>query len=352
MKHCGRPGSNTGRRLRAGIVAIFMSGPIVLHAAPSPELRALATQLVQSGGIHLIGDITCETGPGDGTFGEVHAGSDADALLAVAARKKIYLYAHGFYTYPRRTKPPLSYAQETWSGHLGVVRNLGSPYAACLFIADTARGFSDNQSLIGDFLFALRALTDDPDLYDPKREIVAVGYSAGANYVKQGLVTFQRYLQANGIAPTGIEPTRMAWVFLGGVHTGTAASDLADAGIQLLNVLERSKEKEARGADANFEQRWREYLRSEREALTSSRGARQLQVGNPELVELNRNFERALTGNVRVINLVSTSDLVAPPSAASLPFVESQLLSGLAHSDFVGPASVKLQQVTARIYTR
>lgn len=352
MKRYAWVAMRAARIIPISIAALLLFDPNLARAAPGPELRALASQLVQSGGIRLTGDITCESGPGNGTFGEIHTGSDAAALLEVAEHRSIYLYAHGFYTYPRRTKPPLSYAQDTWKGHLAVVRNLGSPYVACLFITDTARGFGDGQTLIGDFLFALRALTDDPDLYDPKREIVAVGYSAGANYVKQSLVTYQKYLRANGVEPAGIEPTRMTWVFLGGVHTGTGASDLANAGIQLLNAIQRSNEKEARGADANFEQRWREYLRSEREALTGSRGAQQLQVGNPELAELNLAFKQALTANIRVINLVSTTDIVAPPSAATLPFVPSVLLDGLSHSDFVGPPTEKLQQVTARIYRR
>jgi hypothetical protein len=319
----------------------------------STELVGVAEGLVRQGHVNLTGDVSCEIGRGDGTVAPAYTGSDTEALLRVASSQHIYLFAHGFYTYPRRTKPPASYVAERWSGHLAAIRDRGEPSAACLFITDTAKGFGDQQSEVGNFLFALRGLTDDPDLYDRQREIVLIGYSAGVNYLKQGLLTYQKHLAASGVAPTGVAPTTMTIIFLGGVHQGAASSDLAQSGVLLFNELGRSRETDTRSYEEAFEQRWREFERSEREALVTSKGATQLTMNNSELRKLNRQFASALTSNLRVINIASTTDLIAPPTTTKLPFLDTVFVENFNHWDFAGPLeNPKLKSLTERIYSR
>jgi hypothetical protein len=299
----------------------------------------------------LTGNIRCEVGNGKGEVSEAHNGSDAVALLRVAAPGRIYLYAHGFHQSPRRPRPPLSYAMDTFRGHLGVVRRLGSPYSACLFLSDTAAGFGDHQSMIGDFFFALRAVTDDPELYDQDREIVLVGYSAGVNYIKQAVVTYQKHLRANGIGRVGLAPTRILIVFLGGVHNGASVTDFLQHIVQGVAEFLEGQEREPRNYEEASEQRWRAYQRAEVEALAASRGAWQLERGSPDLVRLNAQFEDAVAENVRILNFVSLSDIVAPPRAADLSFVRSVYLDGLSHWDFVSKATNSLpRDIVTNVY--
>lgn len=343
--------------LRSSLLMIPLLGlPGMAQAAEgtwSADLMAAAESLVRNGPVYLTGDVVCEIGDGHGKVTDAHDGSDARALLRVASSRRIYLFAHGFWNQnPRRTKAPPSYASNTWGGHLDAIRERGEPYSACLFILDSARGFGDQQKGVGNFLFALRALTDDRDLYDREREILLIGYSAGVNYLKQGLVLYQEHLAANGIGPTGIQPTPMIFIFLGGVHQGAVVSDLLQAGVLLYNEIGRSNEREPRTYKEASDQRWREFERSEREALATSKGATQLTLNSADLARLNRAFASAITANVRLFNMASASDWVAPPDTTRLPFVETIFVEGFSHWDFVSnPRNPKTRSLTDRIYS-
>ena len=343
--HARRHGLMAGLTVIVICLAVFPS-----HSAPSSGLYVFTKQLVRAGGVNLSGNINCEYGPGNGQIYKAYDGDDAAALLHVASQKRIFLYAHGFYTNARRPRPPLAYALDTFGGHLRIARNLREPYAACLFLSDTSAGFGDQQSTIGDFLFALRALTDDPELYDESREVSLIGYSAGVNYVKQAVVGYGRHLAANGLSAGGIKPTHMTAAFLGGVHNGTDTTNLIQAGVQLLIEIDRhSESKEKHSYQDWADARWREYLRSEKEALLNSRGAMQLRVGSAALSQLNMAFRKQLTPNVRVINFASPTDYVAPLTATQLPFVTTTILNGLDHWGFVanplGGLSRKIAQL-------
>jgi hypothetical protein len=331
--------------------AIAVVHPFALGAIS--DLRTLAAQLTENGDVHFTGDLICETGSGRGDAKNVYSDSDGDALIRIAESKTIYVFAHGFYNRnPRRTKPPLSYAKDTWEGYLDLARNRGEPYAACLLLSDSASGFGPHQPALGDFLFAVRLLTDSEALFDPDRRIVLVGYSAGANYIKQGIVTFAAHLRANDIAPRGLRPTRMTLGFLGGVHNGADATALVAAAVGVADAFGRGQEVESRTSQESFDKRWREFERSERAALTSSRGAQQLLAGSPELAHLNQEFQSALTPNVRIVNAASSADFVAPLRTTALDFAPSMVVGDLNHWGFVNvPLAPSAARIANAIYS-
>jgi hypothetical protein len=335
------------------LLSVGMLFSLTVRADWSKGLTAQAVDLVQNGRIHLTGDISCEYGSGDGASLKAYDGNDAIALLRVASQRRIYLFAHGFYPNPRRHKPPTSYAYDTWNGHLEMIRRMGAPYSACLFLSDTVLGFGDHQPLIGDFLFALRALTDDPELFLPSRVINLVGYSAGANYMKHALVRFQKHLALNTLSPQGIASTWMNMVFFAGVHNGTSSTLAARAGVMLVSGLRRGSQPQPETLEQFSEQRWNEYLQTEQEALVNSKGAQQLSIGSEDLAHLNRQFQGALTPNIQVVNIGSITDIVAPRSAFYLSYTHTQFIDGLSHSDFVGsPLPSPLAKAAAFAYTR
>ena len=320
----------------------------------SPRLQQLATQLVQDGDIRFTGDVVCEIGDGNGVAYPAHAGSDAIALLRVASQQDIFLYAHGFYRLnPRRQRPPATYAFDTWSLHLDRARATGAPMSACLLLSDTSVGFGVRQSTLGDLLFALRTLTDDPELYSAKRHIRLIGYSAGANYIKQGLVTFREHLQVNALPPAGMKRTKMTAVFLGAPHNGTDWASIVSAGVELGNQLLAMAPSTARRYEDYHRARMATWERAEVEAMTGSRGARQLQRGNPELEALNRQFRDAMPPNLTIINLFGSADMVAPASSSALTYLRSEVLDQFSHADFVAPISnIKAGTLMDRLYPR
>lgn len=318
------------------VLACLVPGSTSAQSDWSPELEDFARTLIENGDVRLTGDVVCEHGTGEGDFTNAYQGADGEALLRVAGKKRIYLYAHGLYTNPRRPKPPLSYALDTWRSHLRAARYGGSGYAACVFVLDTAAGFGPHQATVGNFLFALRALTDDVEFYDDDREVVLIGYSAGVNYLKQGLLTFQRHLAANNLATVGLASTKMRFVFLGGVHNGTEIVSLASAGVALLDALAEAGTAEPRTYEEISARRWANLKRSERELFLASRGLRQLRLGNSTLSRLNGDFLSALTTNIRLLNVVGTRDIIAPPISTHLRSSEELLIIGARHADFVG----------------
>lgn len=346
---------------RAYFVVLTLSLPLLAHAPRAAQaqasnrqqLLAVAEGLMQQGRVRMTGDIECEVGPGDGTRSPAYTGSDSLALIRVASPERVYLFAHGFFPNSRQTRPPMDHVRQTWRGHLNLLRSLRRPYAACLFASDTAAGFGPNQPTIGDFLFALRALTDDADNYSPSRRITLVGYSAGVNYVKQALLTYQENLRSNGIGAVGIRPTPMDVVFFAGVHQGTRTAPLASAAVVLAGAIGRLGEAEPRTIEERWQQEFRERRRAENEALLTSRGLRQLEPGSNELFRINRAFLAALTPNVRVTNVASLADAIAPPEASSLPTVATVAVEGLTHDDFVADSIAEpFRSEIRRLYAR
>ncbi len=301
----------------------------------SHELIEYGSYLSNSGRLDFGGDIRCVAGDGSGTTRNIND-PNSDTLFHVAREKYIVLFGHGFYPYPNRTKPPFTYiAGNTWGRHLDALRNNGQHYSSCLFLYDTAIGFGDPQTGIGRFLFALRALTDDAELYFSNRNIVMIGYSTGVNYLKQSLLTFQKHLAVNDIKPTGLRSTNMTFVFLGGPNQGSDITLSSIGAIRFIdNVMANLDEKPNSYRERSVISH-KKYQKAERELLLSSRGMRQLKPGNRELEHLNRAFVSALTPNIRVLNFASETDFIAPPAKVQLPGIETLLVDKFSHWDFI-----------------
>lgn len=333
--------------LKACLASLFVCQAV---SADDSNLRQYAENIVQAGGIVLPGNMYCEVGNGLGEYQDVYQGSTADALINVARQPQIYLLAHGFFPNPRRTKPSVDYVKTVWSGYLEPIRQSGKPYAACTFLSDTAKGFGVQQPIMGDFLFALRALTDDPELYNQNRRIYMVGYSAGVNYMKQAVVTYRDHLQLNGLPERGIALTKMKMIFLAGAHNGTDVSDLAADAVALLNVFTASLETEAENVNDRLQHRWNNYKRAERKALVSSAGARQLRSNSPALQRLNSRFIDSWQDDLVAINIFSIDDGVAGYETAHVESVKSIAMKGLGHKDFmINPLPNSLSLVLSRL---
>lgn len=298
------------------------------------RLEKYSEILAEGGGIHLTGNIFCEANDGNGQSYPLYNGSDSSTLLSLAKYKKIYLFAHGLYLHIRKDAPSEIELKETWGGHLDLINNQNDPYATCYFSIDTGDGFGKQQSFIGEFLFALRALVDDSELYDSMRCLYLVGFSAGVNYLKDALLTYQEHLSYNNISHEGLKPTQMRMIFLGGPHRGSSSVELARFGNMLLSALEQGEDRKIRGYEAGFNKRMQEKIMHERYRFLYSPGVKQIEDGSRDLIMLNNKFYDAITKNIKLFNIISRTDLVAPPETASLPIGKQITISSLTHSGF------------------
>jgi hypothetical protein len=203
------------------------------------SLRSVADKLVQDGRLHLSGSVQCFLYDGRGKATEAFTNDDADTLLKIARHKSIFIFMHGLLPKPFGEKPTEQDVRETWNDHLQLLATGGQPCAACLFRSDILAGFGDNQPDLGNFIFALRWLTDQSALFDPERRITLVAHSLGGNHLKYGLLLFQRNNEASGVSKLGAGKTEMRILFLATPHRGTAltiAGAAADFIVSICNV--------------------------------------------------------------------------------------------------------------------
>lgn len=312
-------------------------------SAPAQSLEQIAKSLVSRGQVHLSGKLQCLLFDGRGDATDAFVENDASALLKVARQKDIFIFIHGFHPEKWGGRPTSQEARDMWEPHLKLIQRGGKPFAACLFRFNTLDGYGDHQPELGNFLFALRWLTDDPRLYDPDRRITLVGHSAGGNYIKHGLLLFQRHLEASGVGPRGIADTRMRTLFLATPHHGTDITRTASAGAALYDFFTAyvdAMAKKKRYEDY-AQARWRKRVAAEYEVMASSRGARQLRLVNQGLAKLNGRFIQEFAvpaGNLEMLSLAGSRDLVVPQQSAWLARDVGLTVTGMGHSDFLFPS--------------
>lgn len=307
--------------------------------AQATASAAAAQRLVTEGRVHLSADISCSLHDAAGRARDAFASNDAAALVSVARERSIYIFVHGFHPKRFGGRPAAEDVAETWSDYVATIRSNGRPFAACMMRFDTRQGFGDHQPELGNFLHALRWMTDDPQLYDPARRIYLIGYSAGGNYIKHGLRLFQRNLEASGLSPVGRAPTRMRVLTLATPHMGTSAAWHAGAVAGWWEFIVHSVRDRARTMEDLEERRWRQQLTSEWRFIAESPGATQLRLGHPELLRQNAELRENLTPNVEVLALVGSNDMLAPVAGGQLRAhgIVEHVVPGMWHRTWLWP---------------
>lgn len=319
----------------------------------SAGLVATADYLVQEGKVHLSGNLSCELhGPTQNGV-DAYVASDSKALLKVASRKRIYLFIHGFYVNLYDGRPPMDKIRADWRNHINLIGQQGQDFVACLFTHDTAAGFGEHQPSFGNFLFALRWLTDDPELYDSDRRILVVTHSAGFGYAKFGYLLYSQTLARNGLGKQEAALTPMRFIFLAAPHFGTESTGKARMAAGLFTMVNELLEQPVRSYDDASEKRFRERRAAAMRRMATSRGANQLEPGNQLLRQLDNQFQAVLPGNAEVVNIFSLADPIVSSRYSRLSYGENFSASTMGHSEFVAfRAGGDYARLLSEVYAR
>ena len=308
-------------------------------AAQGTPVAAAAQRLVTEGRVHLSGDISCTLHDAAGRARDAFTSNDAAALLAVGREKSIYIFVHGFHPKQFGGRPSAQDVANTFDDYIARIKADRQAFAACMMRFDTRQGFGDHQPELGNFLHALRWLTDDPQFYDPARRIYLIGYSAGGNYIKHGVRLFQRNLEASELPAVGRAPTHMRILTLATPHMGTSAGWYAGAVAAWWELIVHYPREEAETLSELEEQRWRQRLTSEWRFIAESPGAKQLGLAHPELLALNTELRASMTPNIEMLALVGDRDQLAPVSGRQLQAhgIVEHAVAGKGHWSWLRP---------------
>jgi len=295
------------------------------------SLDAIAQRLVSEGRVRLSGDVVAKFHAKNRAPIDAYHESDAETLLHIARYTRIFIFVHGFETEQWGGKPRASAIEKTWAGHLQMLDDSKpGPFATILFRHNMLSGFGDSQPQLGNMLFALRWLTDDPRLYNKNREIVVVAHSAGGNYAKEAYLRFRSHLKGSGAAAGGCADTTMRFVCLATPHMGTDLTMKAASGVALFNMLVSSdRSRDPYGERAALKARYTD--------MTTSRGFQQLRPNNQTLRQLNSRFLAAVkeAGNVEFVSFLSPRDRIVPHQSARMSGTLALVVEEAGHSDFL-----------------
>jgi len=307
------------------------------------SLAAIAQRLVSEGRVRMSGDLVAKSHAKNRPRADAYHESDAETLLHVARYTRIFIFVHGFEAEQWGGKPRASAIEKAWAGHLKMLDDFNSgPFASIMFRHNTLDGFGAGQPQLGNLLFALRWLTDDPRLYNKGREIVVVAHSGGGNYAKDAYLRFQSHLKRSGAAAGGRADTTMRFVFLATPHWGTDVTLKAATGAALFNLL-RSPGPHSEIA----------ALKARYSDMATSRGFQQLRPNNRSLRQLNSRFTTAAkeAGNVELVSFWGVEDRIVPFKSAQLEGALSLACPGYGHSDLLNASKdAKYKNVLLQFY--
>ena len=329
--------------------------PVAKPATPASPMRTLAEKLVREGHVHLSGDVQCFIYDAAGTRHDAFEVDDADTLLKIAACDSIFVFVHGFQAKPFGGRPSPIEAEQTWHSHLALLEGGGKPVAVCIVRTDMLQGFGDQQPDLGNLIFSLRWLTDQPAFFRADRRITMVAHSAGGNYLKHALLLFQRSNQASGVEPGGAGRTEMRVLFLATPHYGTDVAVVTAIGSELFEMMVSWFEK-PKSTYTTYEQydarRSRERTTAELKHLAESKGALQLVPGSSDLMTLNARFRQNVGGNYLILNIASVDDKIVPAKLSVMgwtaPGVVDLQISNLGHFGFLDPTDEPTGYISLR----
>lgn len=337
------------------VAALAAVAPLTAAAQQqwSADLVETANYLVQEGKVHLSGNISCELHGRTQNGVDAYVASDAKALLNVASHTRIYLFLHGFYVNLYDGRPPMEKIRADWRTHINLIRRHNQDFVACLFIHDTAAGFGNHQPSFGNFLFALRWLTDDPELHDPDRRIYIVTHSAGFGYAKYGYLLFSQTLAKNGLGKREAALTPMRFIFLAAPHFGTETTGTALMAAGLFRLVNELTDQPSRNYEDASRKRFQERKAAAMLRMATSRGARQLLPGNQLLRELDSIFQATLPDNAEIFNFYSLADMIVSSRYSRLSYGKNITVVSMGHSDFLASmAAGDYARLLSRIYAR
>lgn len=257
-----------------------------------------------------------------------------DLLLTVSEQPLVLFIAHGFEFREPDGRHSFRRMRDEFADHIRIARDQPGGSAVCFVSWYSQDGFGDDQPHLADALAIVRRLAADP-LLPPSgaegapRRVVALGYSAGGNFIKHAAILA---LDTEAAMPAPRRPLRAAPLRIVGLGTphfgapiarnGVAAGQLSMSLMSAFGALIGDDDlvASARGANQEFSR------------VQLSRGMEQLSADNRDLAALNAAFA-ARASELEYINIVSVDDDIVPFQNADWDVGVQQALHGLLHRD-------------------